>query len=174
MLFLIFFLQGVFMSQAENAFYQQTLTTIEGQKTTLEQYKGKPLLIVNIATHCGYTPQLTGLERLYQKYKSKGLVVIGVPSNEFGGQTPENEKEVKSFCQLHHGVTFPLTSKTTVLGDKKSPLIEWLLKNALEHQEIAWNFEKFLINKNGQIEGRFKSSVKPEDTQFITAIEKIL
>lgn len=165
---------GGMMSQASESLYQQTVTTIEGQKTTLSQYKGKPLLIVNIATQCGYTPQLTGLEKIYQKYKDKGFVVIGVPSNEFGGQTPEKEADVKKFCQLHHGVTFPLTTKTTVLGEKKSALVQWLLKEGPSQKEIAWNFEKFLVNKEGKVVGRFESSVKPEDAKLVSEIEKHL
>ena len=100
---------GVFMvlasANATGSIYEQTVTTIEGKKTTLAEYKGKPLLVVNIATQCGYTPQLTGLEKLYQKYKAQGLVVVGIPSNEFGGQTPEKDVDVKTFCKVHHGGT---------------------------------------------------------------------
>jgi glutathione peroxidase len=168
------FILGGTMVQASDSLYQQSVITIEGQKTTLSEYKGKPLLIVNIATQCGYTPQLSGLEKLYQKYKAKGFVVIGVPSNEFGGQTPEKEADVKKFCQLNHGVTFPLTSKTVVLGEKKSPLVQFLLKEGPTQKEIAWNFEKFLVNKEGKVVGRFESSVKPEDEKLTSAIEKSL
>lgn len=167
-------LLGVAMSHAADSLYQQTVTTIEGKKMSLSEYKGKPLMVVNIATQCGYTPQLSGLEKLYQKYKAKGFVVVGVPSNEFGGQTPEADKDVKKFCQLNHGVTFPLTSKSNVLGEKKSPLISWLLKEGPNAKDIAWNFEKFLINKEGKVVQRFGSSVAPEDAALVSAVEKAL
>lgn len=169
--FLIF---GVAMSQAADSLYQQTVTTIEGKKMSLSDYKGKPLMVVNIATQCGYTPQLSGLEKLYQKYKAKGFVVVGVPSNDFGGQTPEADKDVKKFCQVHHGVTFPLTSKASVLGDKKSPLVSWLLKEGPSAKDIAWNFEKFLINKEGKVVQRFGSSTAPDDAALVSAVEKTL
>jgi glutathione peroxidase len=165
---------GAMMCFSAESLYQQNVTTIEGQKTSLSTYKGKPLLFVNIATQCGYTPQLSGLEKLYQKYKSKGLVVIGIPSNEFGGQTPENDKDVKKFCQLNYGVTFPLTSKTTVLGEQKSPLVQWLLKEGPNNKEIGWNFEKFLVSKQGKVLARFESSVTPEDAKLAAAIEQSL
>jgi glutathione peroxidase len=172
--FAFILLLGGTMSNAADSLYQQSVTTIEGKKTTLADYKGKPLLVVNIATKCGYTPQLTGLEKLYQKYKAQGFVVVGIPSNEFGGQTPEGDQDVKKFCQLNHGVTFPLTSKTTVLGEKKSPVIKWLLQQDASGKEIAWNFEKFLVNKEGKMVQRFESAVSPEDAKLISAIESTL
>lgn len=165
---------GVLMASANNAIYDQAITTIEGKKTTLSEYKGKPLLVVNIATHCGYTPQLSGLEQIYQKYKSKGLVVVGIPSNEFGGQTPEKDGDVKTFCKVHHGVTFPLTSKTNVLGPQKSPVVKWLLEQGPSQKEIGWNFEKFLVSADGKVAARFESSVKPDSTELVSAIEKMI
>jgi glutathione peroxidase len=165
---------GVFMASATGSLYEQSVTTIEGKKTTLAEYKGKPLLVVNIATQCGYTPQLTGLEKLYQKYKTKGLVVIGIPSNEFGGQTPEKDGDVKTFCKVHHGVTFPLMAKSTVLGAQKSPVVQWLLEQGPSPKEIGWNFEKFLVTPDGKVAGRFESSVKPDSETLTAAIEKTL
>lgn len=169
---------GVFMglasANATGSIYEQTVTTIEGKKTTLAEYKGKPLLVVNIATQCGYTPQLTGLEKLYQKYKAQGLVVVGIPSNEFGGQTPEKDVDVKTFCKVHHGVTFPLMSKTKVLGEQKSPVIKWLLEQGPSQKEIGWNFEKFLVTPDGKVAARFGSSDKPESAAVTAAIEKTI
>jgi glutathione peroxidase len=150
----------------------QTIKNIGGQALDLTQYKNKNILIVNIATQCGYTPQLKGLESLYQKYKEKNLVVIGIPSNDFGGQTPEAAQEVKKFCELNYGVTFPLSEKVTVKGEAKHPLIAALIEASGNNDDIAWNFEKFLVQaKDGQVL-RFKSSVKPDDQSLISAIEK--
>ena len=161
-------------AKTDSSFYQQTIQSIGGEKLALSQYKGKPVLLVNIATKCGYTPQLEGLEKVYQKYQKKGLVVLGIPSNDFGGQTPEKESDVKKFCKLNYGVTFPLTAKTVVKGDKRHPLISSLLSQAKNKKDIGWNFEKFLIDKNGQLVDRFQSSVKPEDTSFQQKIESVL
>lgn len=140
----------------------------------LSQYKGKVVLLVNIATRCGYTGQLEGLEKLYQKFKDKGLVVLGVPSNDFGSQTPENNEEVKKFCQLNYGVSFPLTPKAVVKGPKKEPLFKTLVKSEKGEKEIEWNFEKFLIDRGGKLVKRFSSNVAPQDTQLVSAIEAAL
>ncbi len=160
-LFTIFFIFGGQMSEA--GFYDSKINSISGQSMDLSAYKGKPVLLVNIATQCGYTPQLKSLETLYQKYKDKGLVVIGVPSNDFGGQTPQENKDVKKFCELNYGVTFPLTIKTVVKGKDKHPLITHLISESTDKNEIGWNFEKFLVGKDGKVVGRYSSSVKPED-----------
>lgn len=159
-----------------NTMYNEKITIIDGAKkeTTLNEYKGKSLLIVNIATQCGYTKQLDGLEKLYAKYKDKGLVVLGIPSNDFGGQTPESDEDVKKFCKLRYGVTFPLTTKQIVKGDKKHPLVADLITADGKSAEIAWNFEKFLIDKNGKFVARFKSSVEPMSDELVKNIEKTL
>ncbi len=167
-------MMGISTANAAGSIYDQSVTTIEGKKTTLAEYKGKPLLVVNIATQCGYTPQLTGLEKLYQKYKGQGLVVVGIPSNEFGGQTPEKDVDVKTFCKTHHGVTFPLMSKTNVLGAQKSPVVKWLLEQGPSQKEIGWNFEKFLVTPEGKVAARFESSVKPDSDTMTAAIEKTI
>jgi glutathione peroxidase len=153
---------------------EQTFKDIGGKETNLKKYKDHVVLIVNIATKCGYTPQLKGLESLYQKYKSKNLVVIGIPSNDFGGQTPENEEGVKEFCKLNYGVSFPLTTKLSVKGENKAAFIQTLLNATDDKKEISWNFEKFLINKKGQLVKRFASAVKPQDKELINEIESLL
>ncbi|MFK8139426.1 MAG: glutathione peroxidase [Bdellovibrionales bacterium] len=140
----------------------------------MEKHSGNLLLIVNIATQCGYTPQLDGLEKLYGKYKDKGFKVVGVPSNEFGGQTPENDEDVKKFCKLNFGVSFPIEPKTNVKGSDIHPEIKKLIESSENKAEIAWNFEKFLVDKNGALIARFKSGVKPMDEELISLIEKNL
>ncbi len=140
----------------------------------LKQYKGQPVLMVNIATQCGYTPQLDGLEKLYNQYKAKGFVVVGVPSNDFGSQTPESNEGVKKFCLLNYGVSFPLTEKVVVKGDQKHPLIANLISQSSDKKEIGWNFEKFLIDKEGKLVERFSSSVKPEDKELTEKIASLL
>lgn len=155
-------------------FYQQNIKSIGGKKMDLKAYKGKPVLVVNIATQCGYTPQLDGLEKLYQLYKEKGFIVIGIPSNDFGGQTPEDSVGVAKFCKLNYGVTFPITEKIVVKGEKKHPLITSLISQSPEKEEIAWNFEKFLIDKDGHVVGRYKSAIKPDDKQLTDKISALL
>ncbi len=154
--------------------YKAQIQSIEGKPMSLEQFKGKVILAVNIATRCGYTKQLSGLEKIYQDYKDKGVVVLGVPSNDFGAQTPEDESEVKNFCMTRYGVTFPLTEKIQVKGNGKHPLAAALVGGAPTHDEIAWNFEKFIIDKNGKVIERFGSKVTPEDSKLKSAIEKAL
>ncbi len=154
--------------------YGQKINSIDSKSFDLNTLKSKPVLIVNIATQCGYTGQLKGLEDLYQKYKSQGLEVIGIPSNDFGGQTPENEKGVKDFCKLNYGVSFPLTEKITFKNTAPESFSFWLVKSSNDQSEIKWNFEKFLINKEGKVVKRFKSSVKPNDPLLEESIKNIL
>lgn len=146
----------------------------KGIAMDLSEYKGKVVLVVNIATRCGYTGQLDGLEKLYQRFKDKGLVVLGVPSNDFGSQTPEGNDEVKKFCQLNYGVSFPLTPKMVVSGAQKDSLFKWLTKSENAEKEIAWNFEKFLINRTGKLINRFPSKIAPDDVQLTQAISAAL
>ena len=154
--------------------YEQSINDIGGKPMTLKEYKGQVVLVTNIATKCGYTPQLKGLEDLYQKFKGQGFTVLGIPSNDFGGQTPEAEGEVKKFCKLNYGVTFPLTSKTVVKGNDKHPLVAAIIKASEKNDEIGWNFEKFLINSQGQVVARYPSSVKPMDPTVISKIEGLV
>jgi glutathione peroxidase len=151
--------------------YEHDITLSTGEKLDWNQYKNKTLLIVNIATRCGYTGQLDGLEQIYQDFNKKGLVVIGVPSNDFMGQTPEDDEEVTNFCKTKYNVTFPLTKKSVVKGDKKISLFKDLIKLSGSDKEIGWNFEKFLVSKSGLVVGRFKSGVKPQDKELLEAIK---
>lgn len=140
------------------------LKDIDGKPASLADYSGKVVLLVNVASKCGYTPQYKGLEELQQKYKSKGFTVIGVPSNDFGGQEPGSAKEIKEFCSSTYNVTFPLMEKIQVKGEGKHPLYEALTgKDAAYPGEIKWNFGKFLIGADGKVIKRYGSGDKPED-----------
>ncbi len=139
-----------------------TLKGIDGKDVPLAQYKGKVVLLVNVASKCGYTPQYAGLQELYDTYGKDGLVVIGVPSNDFGGQEPGSDDEIQKFCQSNYKVTFPLLSKVPVKGSGKTPLYAYLTgkdTNPKYAGEVGWNFEKFLIGRDGQAAGRIKSVV---------------
>jgi glutathione peroxidase len=141
----------------------------------LSSYKGKVLLIVNVASKCGYTPQYKGLEEIYEKYKDKGFEILGFPCNDFGKQEPGTNEEIKQFCTSTYDVTFKLFNKIKVLGDGKCPLYARLTNNDVTiKKDIRWNFEKFLISRDGKIIARFNSNVKPTDTELVSAIEKEL
>ena len=147
---------------------------IDGTAVDLAKYKGKVVLVVNVASRCGYTPQYTGLQKLYDTYKDKGLVVLGFPANEFGGQEPGSDTDIATFCSSKYGVTFDMFSKVVVKGPNKSPLYKSLTESATPPGEVSWNFEKFLIGRDGAIVGRYKSAVGPEDAKLTGAIEAAL
>jgi glutathione peroxidase len=151
------------------------LKDINGADTSLKAYAGKVILLVNVASKCGNTPQYAGLESLYEKYKDKGLVIIGVPSNDFAGQEPGTAEEIKAFCTQNYGVTFPLMEKVHVKGPQKCPLYAALTgPDAAFPGEVRWNFGKFLIDRKGQVIKRFEPSVKPENPDVVHAIESAL
>ena len=156
--------------------YDIELTTIDGSKSNLQAYKGKAILIVNVASKCGYTKQYEGLENLYAKFKDNGLIVLGFPSNDFGAQEPGSNSEIKQFCKLTYGVTFPMYDKQPVKGEKAQPLFQYLVKNYQDGNKnsVDWNFEKFLIDKSGKIVGHFKSKIEPMSQELVSAIEKLL
>ena len=151
--------------------HEFTMQTIDGKPAPLGSYKGKVLLLVNVASKCGYTPQYAGLESLYERYKDKGLVVVGIPANNFGGQEPGSNEEIKSFCTRNYNVTFPMMSKVSVKGDDKTPLYQYLTQNA---GEVKWNFTKFLVGKDGRVITKFDSAVKPDAPELTAAVEKAL
>jgi glutathione peroxidase len=148
---------------------------LDGKEVDLSQYQGKVVLIVNVASKCGYTPQYKGLEALYEKYKDKGLVVLGVPANDFGGQEPGSDQEMAKFCTDKYGVTFPMLAKVpTIVGGDKVPLYKHLTSKETDPKfagEVKWNFTKFLIGRNGEIVNRFESKVKPESDEVTKAVE---
>ncbi len=137
-----------------------------------EVYKGKLMLVVNTASRCGYTDQYDELEKLYSEYKDRGLVVIGFPSNDFGNQEPGNEQKIQNFCRLTYGVKFPMYAKTRIKGNHADPLYKKLSK--ISGQEPKWNFHKYLINRDGELVGSFKSSISPYNSKIIQKIEKNL
>jgi glutathione peroxidase len=159
---------------AADSIYDFKVKNIDGQEVNLADYKGKPLVIVNTASKCGYTPQYEALEALYTKYKAKGVVVLGFPSNDFGGQEPGSNAEIKHFCQAKYNVDFPMFDKGPVTGDKKQPLYAYLTENAPEKGAVKWNFEKFVISPEGKVAARFRSATKPDDPALASAIDKTL
>ena len=147
---------------------------MNGKEVKLSDFKGKVILIVNVASKCGYTPQYTGLEAIFNKYKNKGFEILAFPCNDFGGQEPGTNEEIKTFCSTKYDVTFKLFDKIKVLGDERSPLYARLINNVADSGDVKWNFEKFLIGKDGNIVNRFRSKVKPESDEVTEAIEQEL
>jgi glutathione peroxidase len=145
--------------------------SIDGKPLKLSAFAGHPVLVVNTASQCGLTPQYKGLEALYQKYKDKGLVVLGVPSNDFGRQEPGTESEIKEFCDTRYRITFPMTAKYPVTGAQAHPLYQWVLGQAGEAAAPRWNFHKYLIGPKGELAGIFGSRVDPSDATLAAAIE---
>jgi glutathione peroxidase len=164
--------------QAESTMNDSLFTipfkTITGDTASLADFKGKVLLVVNVASECGHTPQYEGLEKLYEKYKDKGLVVIGFPANDFDGQEPGTNEQILHFCKSKYGVQFPMMSKIKVLGDAKHLLYEYLTTHAKPAGEVEWNFEKFLIARDGTIAARYNKRVKPDDENLVGKVEELL
>lgn len=156
---------------AATSIYDFKMNTIDGKPISLSEFKGKPVLIVNVASKCGYTPQYKGLESLYRKYKDKGFVIVGVPANNFGAQEPGTNEEIKTFCSRNYDVTFPILSKVSVKGDDITPLYSYLTQTG---GDVKWNFTKFLIGKDGKVVQRFESKVEPESPEVIHAVEAAL
>lgn len=178
-----------------NKIYEIPVETIDGEETNLGKYKGEVLLVVNVASKCGLTPQYEGLQRLYERYHDRGLEVLGFPANNFLGQEPGTETEIKEFCDKNYKVKFPLFSKISVKGDDRHELYKYLTETKPETDvndggleenlrsygsarskpsEVLWNFEKFLIGKNGEIAARFAPDVKPDDERLIEKVEEEL
>jgi glutathione peroxidase len=154
-----------------------TLNSIDGQPAPVAFYKGKVILMVNVASNCGYTPQYEGLEALYRKYKDRGLVVLGFPANNFGGQEPGTNEEIKTFCTRKYSVSFPMYAKISVKGADKAPLYQFLTDkqaNPATGGEIQWNFTKFLVGRDGKVITRFESAIEPGSAEVTSAIEKAL
>jgi glutathione peroxidase len=148
------------------------MESIDGKTVALSSYKGKVLLIVNVASKCGYTNQYAGLQSLYQQYKDKGLVVVGIPANNFGGQEPGTNEDIKQFCTRNYNVTFPMMKKVSVKGSDMTPLYGYL--TSAKGGDVKWNFTKFLVGENGEVIGRFEPKVTPQDPELISAVEKAL
>ena len=154
--------------------YDFTMDNIDGKATPLKKYKGKALLVVNVATYCGNTPQYKQLEETYLKYKDKGFVVLGFPANNFGQQEPGTNAEIKTFCTSKYDVKFPMFSKISVKGDDIAPLYKWLLAQSNSTTDVDWNFAKFLVGKDGTTVKRFPARTKPDAPEVVAAIEEAL
>lgn len=157
--------------------HDYTLPSIDGKPAPLAQFKGKVALIVNVASQCGFTPQYSGLEKLYEKYQDRGFVVLGFPANNFGGQEPGSNEEIRQFCSRRYNVTFPMYAKISVKGSDQAPLYRYLTDRQAHPEtggDVKWNFTKFLVDRDGRVIGRFEPSVAPESPELVQAIEKAL
>lgn len=161
----------------EKSVYDFTMNSIDGQATPLSKFKGKVVLLVNVASRCGFTPQYSALEKIYEKYQSRGFVIVGIPANNFGSQEPGTNAEIKTFCSTKYSVTFPMMAKVSVKGSDITPLYSYLTDksaNPTTGGEIQWNFTKFLIGHDGRPVARFEPDVTPDDPKVTAAIEKAL
>jgi glutathione peroxidase len=176
-LLVIFALLGTSLMAADKTVYDFTLNSIDGQATPLSNFKGKVVLLVNVASRCGFTPQYSALESIYEKYKDQGFVIVGIPANNFGAQEPGSNQEIKTFCSAKYNVTFPMMAKVSVKGSDITPLYQFLTdknSNPKTGGEIGWNFTKFLIGPDGRVLARFDSKVVPDSPEVTSAIEKAL
>ena len=162
---------------AASSVYDFTMPALNGTPTPLTGFKGKVLLVVNVASQCGYTPQYEGLQALYAKYKDQGFVIAGFPANNFGGQEPGTNEEIGAFCKSKYGVTFPMFSKISVKGGDQAPLYQFLTDKAANSKtggEIQWNFTKFLVDRTGKVIQRFEPGVEPQSRELVSAVESTL
>lgn len=150
--------------------YDFTVKTAAGEDKPLSDYTGLPLLIVNVASRCGLTPQYEGLEKLYRRHKDEGFRILAFPCNDFGAQEPGTMEEIREFCRTTYDVTFELFGKIRVLGDDKEPLYRYLTETAADAGDVEWNFEKFVIGRDGTIAGRFRSGVTPDDAELVRTV----
>jgi glutathione peroxidase len=169
-----FFLTPV-ISFAQTSFYDYTVKDIDGNDFALSQLKGKKVMVVNVASKCGFTPQYEQLEAIYSKYRDDDFIIIGFPANNFLHQEPGTNKEIKNFCTLNYGVTFPMMEKISVKGKDKAPVYQWLTEkklNGVENSSVKWNFQKYLISPDGKLEKIIPPSTKPDDPEIIKWIEE--
>ena len=165
------------VAAAAGSIYDFTINSIDGRPVSLKSYNGKVVLLVNVASKCGFTPQYAGLEALYEKYKDRGFVIIGVPANNFAQQEPGTNEEIKTFCSRKYNVTFPMMAKVSVLGDDKTPLYHFLTDSSSDPKfagDIKWNFTKFLFDRNGNPVARFEPAVTPDSPEVQSAVESAL
>jgi len=171
---LLIFIPMMTIAQSQS-FYDFKVTDIDGKEFSFEQLKGKKVMVVNVASKCGYTPQYEGLEELYLQYKDKDFVIIGFPANNFGKQEPGTDAEIKEFCTLNYGVTFPMMSKISVVGSDMDPLYKWLTTkdlNGVSSSEVKWNFQKYLISEDGKLDKVLYSKTKPDDKEIIDWLQQ--
>ena len=154
--------------------YDFTFNDLDGSPLNLSEYKDKVIVVVNVASQCGFTSQYEDMQKVWEKYQEKGIVMLGVPSNDFGGQEPGNNKEIKNFCEAKFGITFPMTEKVTVKGENAHPFYKWAEKNFGKSAIPKWNFHKIIINKEGKVQDTFASITNPSSKRFISVLEKTL
>ena len=178
LILLIFLIMFSFFSKVnakyEKLFFELSIESISGEQLDLRQFKGKTVLIVNVASKCGFTKQYADLQTLYEKYKDQGLVVVGIPSNQFGGQEPGSNKEIKDFCETNFNITFPMTGKYDVKGKNAHPIYLWAKETYGNSTVPKWNFHKILINKDGKVEETYAPFINPMSNKIIKKLEKIL
>jgi glutathione peroxidase len=162
------------MSDNTKTFFDFKINSINGEELDLSSFKGKTILLVNVASKCGFTNQYDDLQKIYDDFRDKGLIVIGIPTNQFGGQEPGSEKEIKNFCETNFNITFPMTSKYEVKGANAHPIYIWAKDTFGKSTVPKWNFHKILINKNGKIEDTFASFTGPLSNKVVKKIEEIL
>jgi len=176
-IYLIIFMFSFFnktMSDTSKTFFDFNIDSINGDNLDLSKYTGKTILLVNVASNCGFTKQYDDLQKLYDEFKDKGLIIVGVPSNQFGGQEPGTEVEIKNFCEANFNITFPMTSKYDVKGSKAHPIYMWAKDTFGNSTVPKWNFHKILINKSGKIEDTFASFTDPMSKKIINKLDQIL
>ncbi|EMY79206.1 glutathione peroxidase [Leptospira weilii serovar Ranarum str. ICFT] len=177
-IFILFFILGILFPLtgvfAKEGFYDFKVKDIKGKDVSLSKYKGKVIMVVNVASKCGYTYQYENLEKVYKKYKDRGFVVVGFPANNFGSQEPGTDQEIETFCRIQKGASFDMMSKISVKGKDKHPLYSYLTENSPNPGEVEWNFEKILISKEGKIEARYRSAVEPDSSSVTQKIESLL
>jgi glutathione peroxidase len=161
------------MTDADDA-YQFEFISIDGERLPLDAWRGRPVLVVNTASFCGYTPQYSDLEALWQRYRDRGLVVLGVPSNDFGRQEPGSVGEIREFCTTNYSVDFPLTEKYRVIGGEAHPFYHWVAETLGEAGTPRWNFHKYLVGPDGQLAGAWPAQVSPSDRRITAEIERLL
>jgi len=166
--------EGLLMAAKTTSFYDFTMDDIDGKPVNLSQYKGKALLIVNTASFCGNTPQYTELEAMYEQYHNKGFEILAFPANNFGQQEPGTNAEIKGFCLTKYSISFPLFSKISVKGSDKHPLYQYLTEKSPFPGEVEWNFQKYLVDRSGNIVARFPHRMKPSSPEIVQEVERVL
>lgn len=165
---------AAFAGEPGKTAYDYEFTAIEGQPLPLSTYRGKVVLVVNTASLCGYTPQYAGLQKVWEKYRDRGFILLGVPSNDFGSQEPGSDKEIKQFCDLNYGIDFPMTTKVHVRGRNAHPFYGWAAQQLGAQSRPRWNFHKYLVGRDGRLVGWFPSAVEPGSADLVRAIEAAL
>lgn len=157
-----------------STFHNFSLDSISGQPIDFSVFNGKVVLVVNVASKCGLTPQYKGLQSLYEEFKNRNFIILGFPANNFGAQEPGTHEEIQAFCEINYGVTFPIFSKISVKGSDIHPIFDWLTKQSVPSTDVEWNFQKFLIGKDGKLVKVFSPTTKPEDVNLISEIKRLL